>query len=199
MKTPGSVGRPRRFDEDAVLDRVVDIFWANGHANTTTRLLEAELSMKQSSIYNAFGSKQQLLHRAVDRYLHQVDEQVVSTLDRADAGEAELLQFLDDLLAWISTDPKPGCLMLNVLAEQASADEHLVEQARQYRERLRTAFVAALSTTDSQDRNWRADALLAGAMGMNLAARGRAEPAEVAAFCDALRSQVQSWVRSTRS
>ena len=49
-------GRPRSFDEQDIVDRALNLFWAYGGANTTTRMLERELGITQSSIYNAFGS-----------------------------------------------------------------------------------------------------------------------------------------------
>ena len=49
-------GRPRSFDEQDIVDQALNVFWTYGGANTTTRILERELGITQSSIYNAFGS-----------------------------------------------------------------------------------------------------------------------------------------------
>ncbi|MDH3705515.1 MAG: TetR/AcrR family transcriptional regulator, partial [Acidimicrobiia bacterium] len=68
-----SVGRPRTFDEEQVLDRALEVFWQRGYQGATARVLEAELDITQSSIFNAFGSKRNLLGLALDGYERRID------------------------------------------------------------------------------------------------------------------------------
>ena len=191
------VGRPRSFDEAEVLDLAVDVFWRRGTTMTTTRVLEQELALSQSSIYNAFGTKAELLGLALDRYLERIDAEIVSPLDGADAGLDVLLAFVDDLFEWISDDHRRGCLMLNLLAEQGDNDAVLVERARQYRDRLRLAFRAVLTEVAPQHAAYRSELVLGTVMGLNIAARGGATIAELAALADALRAQIRAWDAST--
>ncbi len=188
-----SIGRPRKFDEATTLDRALDVFWRRGWTDTTTRVLEAELGMTQSSIYNAFGSKAELLDRALDRYLERIDDRVVAQLDAPDAGPDTVLAFIDDLLDWVSQPSRPGCMMLNLLAERASGPATLVERAEAYRQRLRGALEHALREAGPEVAHQRANLLLAGAMGINIAASGQATKAELDDLADGLRSQVRAW------
>ncbi len=62
------MARPRKFDEDEVLDRAMHLFWRRGYDGTsTTELLDA-MGMTNSSLYQAFGSKAELFRRVTERY-----------------------------------------------------------------------------------------------------------------------------------
>ena len=137
VKVSQAVGRPRNFDEHAVVQQAVTTFWKHGAANTTIRVLESELGLKSASIYNTFGTKQELLHRALQNYLELVAENLLVPLGAPGASSDELVQFIDDVVDWVTNTDHPGCLMLNVLGEQAHGDESMT--ARQ-----RVALVAAL-------------------------------------------------------
>ncbi len=193
MSDRKSAGRPRTFDESDVLEKAVDVFWTSGATNTTTRMLERELGLRQSSIYNAFESKEALLHQSLDRYLGRVEAALLTPLDRPDAGVDELVEFVDQLLDWICDPAHPGCLLLNVLAETADRDATLVARAQVYRDRLRSAFTNALANIDEPSAGQRCELVLAAVLGLNFAARGRADAAEMMALGNALKAQVWAW------
>lgn len=188
-----AVGRPRDFDEDQVLDQAVELFWTHGAAGTTTRLLEAELGLTQSSIYNTFGSKAGLLDRAVDRYMEKIESKVVSPLDADDVGPEHLFRFIDDLKEWISKPGREGCMLLNVIAENAAADSLLVARAHEYRDRMRHAFCAALEPLDSATAGQRAELMLAAVLGINIVARSGARDGELDALAAGLAEQIRIW------
>lgn len=195
METVSRAGRPRQFNEDKVLDDAVKAFWAWG-SSATTRQLESCLGVKQSSIYNTFGSKGKLFHRTIDRYLANVDRELLTPLDEPETGIDQLLTFLDQLHQWISNPDHPGCLMLNVLVEQAANDDQLVAKASNYRSRLRETFTKALEPTSGPRATLHANALLAGVLGLNMAATGRAPEEELAAMTESIKAQVKSWQAS---
>lgn len=62
------MARPRKFDEDAVLDQAMRLFWRRGYDGTSTADLLAVMGMTNSSLYKAFGSKESLFRRAAERY-----------------------------------------------------------------------------------------------------------------------------------
>ena len=64
----GSRGRPRSFDEHAVLDAVMRAFWEHGYEGTSVATLEAATGLKAPSLYGAFGSKELLYQTALQRY-----------------------------------------------------------------------------------------------------------------------------------
>ena len=62
------MGRPRKFDIDEALDRAVLVFWQLGYERTTLTDLCEAMNINRPSLYAAFGTKEQLFHRALDRY-----------------------------------------------------------------------------------------------------------------------------------
>lgn len=190
-----SVGRPRSFDEDEVLDRALEVFWQRGYKGATARLLETELDITQSSIFNAFGTKRELLGLALDRYQQRIDDALVAPLDRPDATLADLDRFFVALLDWITGDQHSGCLLLNLLAETADADPDLVTRATMYRDRVRSAFVAVLLANGNEHTlaGRRAELLVSAAMGLNISARSGAPADELDALTDGIRGEIASW------
>jgi len=61
-------GRPRAFDADEVLDAAIEVFWRYGYQGASLQELTAAMGINKASLYAAFGSKQDLFHRAVARY-----------------------------------------------------------------------------------------------------------------------------------
>lgn len=175
-----------------MLDQALDVFWRHGVNNTTTRTLEAELGITQSSIYHAFGHKEDLVDKVLDRYADRIEAEVVAPLAVDGAGAGELFSFVDDLMAWISTDGRKGCMLLNLLAER-SDDRALVARASAYRDRLRLVFAKALDTFGHQQAPERSELMLATVLGINIVARGGASDAELQGFADGLRSQLRAW------
>src|SRR2546430_2740480 len=46
--------RPKSFDEDAVLDQAVNLFWERGYEGTSLADLETHLGLGRQSLYNTF-------------------------------------------------------------------------------------------------------------------------------------------------
>jgi len=66
--TTGRPGRPRAFEIDEALDRAVEVFWRQGFEGTTLSDLTEAMGISRPSMYAAFGSKEALFERALDRY-----------------------------------------------------------------------------------------------------------------------------------
>ncbi len=111
-----TTGRPRTFDEADVLDRAVELFWISGYRNTTTRELETALGISQSSIYNAFGSKQGLMAAALDRYESMTATALLEPLESGEHGLDAIATFFDSLAQWVTGDGRGGCMIINLMA-----------------------------------------------------------------------------------
>ena len=68
MSATPAVGRPRAFDEEAVLDRAAEVFWRHGYDGASLSALTTAMGINKPSLYAAFGSKEQLFRRAFERY-----------------------------------------------------------------------------------------------------------------------------------
>ena len=63
-------GRTRQFDVDEALDRALEVFWARGYEGATLPELTRAMGINRPSLYAAFGNKEQLFRKALDRYGH---------------------------------------------------------------------------------------------------------------------------------
>jgi AcrR family transcriptional regulator len=61
-------GRARQFDVDTALDRALDVFWTRGYEGATLPELTRAMGINRPSLYAAFGNKEQLFRKALDRY-----------------------------------------------------------------------------------------------------------------------------------
>ena len=117
------MGRPREFDEAAVLDAATACFWKDGYETTSVRDLAASMRITGASLYNAFGDKRSLYLRARDNYL------VSSVHDRIARLAvlpplAALHAFFDEIIARSASDPEQrGCMLVNAVLEVAPRDE----------------------------------------------------------------------------
>ena len=62
-------GRPRAFDPDAALERAMHVFWAKGYEGASLSNLTRAMRINRPSLYAAFGNKEQLFCRVLDRYM----------------------------------------------------------------------------------------------------------------------------------
>jgi AcrR family transcriptional regulator len=61
-------GRPRSFDADCALDQALRLFWAKGYEGASLSELTAAMGINRPSLYAAFGDKENLFRRALQRY-----------------------------------------------------------------------------------------------------------------------------------
>jgi AcrR family transcriptional regulator len=69
-KSSGRVGRPRSFDIDRALDRALQVFWRKGYEGASLSDLTKAVGVNRPSLYAAFGDKEALFRKALDRYLN---------------------------------------------------------------------------------------------------------------------------------
>src|SRR3546814_19891029 len=76
------MGRPREFDEAAVLDAATLCFWERGYEATSVRELADQMGLTGSSLYNAFGVKRALFRSA----LYQSNKEGIANRVRRNDG-----------------------------------------------------------------------------------------------------------------
>src|SRR5690348_4805353 len=62
-------GRPRSFDVDHALDRALKVFWRKGYEGASLPDLTKAMGINRPSLYAAFGNKEALFRKAIDRYI----------------------------------------------------------------------------------------------------------------------------------
>ena len=62
------MGRHREFDTEKVLDAALCVFWRKGYEGTSYADLTEAAGVERPALYSAFGNKEALFRRALDRY-----------------------------------------------------------------------------------------------------------------------------------
>lgn len=116
-------GRPRQFDVDRALDRALRVFWRRGYEGATLPDLTAAMGINRPSLYAAFGSKEELFRRALDRYAEGPAGYVREALNEPTA-RAVVERLLRGSVELLTDRRNPrGCLMVHgALACGAAAE-----------------------------------------------------------------------------
>ncbi|MFJ5549137.1 TetR/AcrR family transcriptional regulator [Streptomyces sp. NPDC093225] len=138
------MARPRTFDEEAILDRAMVLFWRKGYEATALSDLVAELGLGRGSIYAAFGDKHQLFIRALGRYLDHQTRLLDTALDDTGPALPRLRDVLGRLLAADAASGNAGCFSVNSIAELLPHDEEVAKLARRNLRYAEEAFTAQL-------------------------------------------------------
>jgi TetR/AcrR family transcriptional repressor of nem operon len=129
------------------------LFWRRGYDGTSLRDLGQELSMKPGSLYAAFGDKQSLFHRALDRYCEGQAAGLLTAVEDAGPllprlralliGVAQANQSARDrAAAGVAGDPS-GCLIVGTAMERPD-DEQAINRVRATFDRIDLALESAL-------------------------------------------------------
>jgi AcrR family transcriptional regulator len=108
--TSKSAGRPREFEPDEALARAMEVFWSQGYEGASLGELTAAMGINRPSLYAAFGNKEALFRKALDRYVNERMTFIRSAIEEPTARRA-VEALLRGYVASV-TDPRtpPGCL-----------------------------------------------------------------------------------------
>ncbi|POX63137.1 TetR family transcriptional regulator [Streptomyces sp. Ru62] len=137
------MGRTREFDADQAIDRAMDLFWRRGYADTSLQDLLKELSIGSGSLYAAFGSKEQLYARALERYCALQAGALVESLENATEIRPAVRQVLMGMIEADLADPSRGCLVVNAATERGD-DPATVERVAAALRHVESALAGAL-------------------------------------------------------
>jgi AcrR family transcriptional regulator len=146
MRFREAMGRPREFEENVVLEKVLHAFWRCGYEGTSLDDLTEATGLGKSSFYKAFGSKAELYRRANDRYRSSyLGFQGVALSKNTPRRIAEALLLGE---AELQTSPytPPGCFETNgalACSEENEEVRHELLRSRNHlRQRCRDRFEA---------------------------------------------------------
>ena len=174
------MARPRKFDEDKVVEAAMQLFWGKGYKATTPRELLAATGLSKSSLYNTFGSKEGLFVRAIECYIVQREADLAEHLEGDDL-HASLIAYFQTTITEGTAGPGRSCLVCTTLLSTTEDDLLAYVSARQGHERLRAVLSERIRRGQLEGEVGRertaedlAQLVFSHTMGLNVLARGGA-------------------------
>jgi AcrR family transcriptional regulator len=137
-------GRPRAFDVQKAVDCALDVFLRKGYEGASMTDLTRAMGIERPSLYAAFGDKEGLFRKVLDRYMDQTMVYLNSALQEKTAR-----RFVERVLRGAlesQTDPHnaPGCLMVQGALSCAEESEPIREELACRRRQIEAAIRARL-------------------------------------------------------
>jgi len=201
MSSPSNaaIGRPRLFDEEAVLAKLTALFWRKGYGQTSmTEIVEAS-GVHKPSLYRTFGTKEELFAIVLRRYLAERIAMFAALIDQAGPGTEGVHRFLELFEAdAISERGRDGCLMVmasNELRGTLPGYDFSTSYRQQMREQLLTLIGRALpeGAADSELAHARTDLVTAYLLGLQVIMRSGADADEIHQYLNAMHVTVDDW------
>jgi len=123
-----AMGRPREFDPDQALDIALHVFWRRGYEGASINDLTEAMGITKPSLYAAFGNKEELFRKALDRYVDGPGGYVQVALAKPTARE--VVEHMLYEAADAVTDPNnpPGCLAVQGALTCGEAAESIKQE-----------------------------------------------------------------------
>jgi TetR/AcrR family transcriptional repressor of nem operon len=128
-----SVGRPREFDEEAVLDAAMDAFWSNGYEATSMADLCKATGLHKGSLYQSFGDKHELFMRALHHYSDKEFREVMAVAFNSDSPLENIRAVVHKVCEGINECK--GCLVINSMVELAPHNPDVKEAVNSFGEK----------------------------------------------------------------
>ncbi|WP_030899726.1 TetR/AcrR family transcriptional regulator [Streptomyces sp. NRRL F-5126] len=146
------IGRPRGFDADEALERAMRVFWEKGYEGAGLTDLTSAMGITRTSMYAAFGNKEELFRRALERYTEGPASYVARALLEPTARQVAAAMLLGAAEATTRPDCPSGCFGVQVSlaagGSAANARDALTAWRNEGTERLRDRFRQARAEGD---------------------------------------------------
>ncbi|WPP39941.1 TetR/AcrR family transcriptional regulator [Paenibacillus hunanensis] len=192
------MARKRGFDEEHVLQQVMNLFWHKGYEATSMSDLTAATGLQKPSLYAAFGDKQALFEAALRRYNHQHAQRI----DRLLQQDKTARQSFERLFQYVTQSDDQhqteyGCFCINTMVELAPHDERFAVLTREHQMYLSALFTRRLERaivekelSPDYDAQAHAQTLVTGMLGLTVMLKTNPDPAFIHATTTVLLSSL---------
>src|ERR1700676_250482 len=131
------MARPRSFDPDEALDLARDVFWQNGFQAKSLDEITAASGIAKPSLYAAFGDKNALFLKVLDRYHEGILGWAERVLAQPGSAREAVRQWLAGFVPYCSGEKgHRGCLSINAATDGALDQAEIRIAIERYNRRL---------------------------------------------------------------
>lgn len=111
----GMSGKPQ-FDDDAVINSAMDVFWRHGYSASSIDQLTTAMGLSRSSMYKRFQDKDGLFEEVLSAYIERVERRMSAV--RGETKRQQLEALLHEFLPRAGKTARPaGCMLARSCAE----------------------------------------------------------------------------------
>ena len=111
----GMSGKPQ-FDDDAVINSAMDVFWRHGYSASSIDQLTTAMGLSRSSMYKRFQDKDGLFGEVLSAYVERVERRMSAV--RGETKRQQLEALLHEFLPRAGKTARPaGCMLARSCAE----------------------------------------------------------------------------------
>lgn len=115
----------KSFDEETAVENAMRVFWKKGFEPASIADLLEGTGLNRGSLYNAFGGKQQLFVRALQKY-DRDRQAMLAGLEALDDPRKAIATFFDNTVAnTVSDKEHKGCFLFNTALQIKAHDEEV--------------------------------------------------------------------------
>jgi AcrR family transcriptional regulator len=131
------MARPRSFDPDEALDLAREVFWQNGFQGTSLDDITAATGLAKPSLYAAFGDKNALFLKVLDRYHANIVANAERVLNQGPSARDAIERWLTGFVPYCSgTKGIRGCLSVNTAADGISDQRDVRDRVERFNRKL---------------------------------------------------------------
>lgn len=132
-KSNRSQGRPRAFDIDEGLEQALHVFWRKGYLGTSLTDLTEAMGINRPSLYAAFGNKESLFRKALDRYSAKQTAYLREALEEPTARRV-IERMMHSVVDLVTNPSNPsGCLLAQSIHSCSAPDDPLYQELAERR------------------------------------------------------------------
>lgn len=122
------MGRSKEFEENAVLQKAMDLFWQQGYEKTSMSDLVEHMGIHRKSLYDTFGDKHALYLKVIDLYKEYSESRLIAETSSANTA-IQAIQYIFDYIIEGNEEKHWGCLFVNAATELGPWDKEVADRA----------------------------------------------------------------------
>lgn len=138
-------GRPRKFNEEEIIQKATEVFWAKGYEATSSEDLLKAMGIGKGSFYLLFkGGKEELFIRTMEQRSEFGFKKISKRLTEASDKREVIKELFHERLNGTDNSKNYGCYMGNTIVEMSNLNPQLKDLAAKHLFKFESLFFSVV-------------------------------------------------------